>query len=148
MGGISWVPHPFDPAMFPAGTRTFYCYWCYRNTPGEVCKQRPEMRRGEWWMRIRFDHLKQPRWVPVTSQLGCHLSLTPFEGSEEETLYRRNIDWVQMQRDFLKRLRPFLTRENIEKLRGDFSDEVLNEALRFLRPHERLTNQQGKERNQ
>ena len=96
MGGISWVPHPFDPAMFPAGTRTFYCYWCYRNTP--------------------------------------------VEGSEEETLYRRNIDWVQMQRDFLKRLRPFLTRENIEKLRGDFSDEVLNEALRFLRPHERLTN--------
>ena len=82
--------------MFPAGTRTFYCYWCYRNTP--------------------------------------------VEGSEEETLYRRNIDWVQMQRDFLKRLRPFLTRENIEKLRGDFSDEVLNEALRFLRPHERLTN--------
>jgi hypothetical protein len=104
-GGKLWVPRLFDASMFPPGTQVFYCYWCYRNDPGVVCKQAPKMQRGQWWMRIKFDRLKQPRWVPVTSELGCHLGLEPFEGNDQETLYRRDVDWEQWDRDFEEQLR-------------------------------------------
>ena len=63
------------------------------------------MERGNWWMRIKFDRLKQPRWVPVTSELGCHLGLKPFEGDEQETLYRRDLNWKESDREFKEHLR-------------------------------------------
>ncbi len=51
-------------------------------------------------MRLKFDHLKQPRWVPVTSNLGCHIAAVPFSGNEEETLYRGIVDWQERDREF------------------------------------------------
>lgn len=102
MGGGVWTPIPFPG--FPRGTRIYYCYWCYRNTPG-VTVSAPEWRRGQQWMRIRFDHLKQPRWVPVTSELGCHIAETPFSGHVEETLYRGDIDWALKDDEFRRKLR-------------------------------------------
>jgi len=105
MGGKDWVPHPFNPSEFPVGTRVFYCYWCYRNDEGTMCKQAPKWIQGKWWMRIKFDRLKQPRWVPVTSELGCHLGLKPFEGNDCEVLYHRDIDWEEHDREFIQRLK-------------------------------------------
>ena len=104
MGAVEWNARPFDVAIFRPGATVFYCYWCYRNARGTICKQPPRSRRGQWWMRIKFDHLKQPRWVPVTSLLGCHLSLEPFAGNEEETLYRMDLDWQEHDRAFMARL--------------------------------------------
>src|SRR6185437_9694615 len=87
LGPNEWVPKPFDAVLFPAGTTVFYCYWAYDNQRGVVCKQPPKMQRGNWWMRIKFDRLKQPRWVPVTSIVGCHIGLQPFQGREQKILY-------------------------------------------------------------
>ena len=56
-------------------------------------------------MRLKFDRLKQPRWVPVTSKLGCHIGLIPFEGNEATTLVRMDLDWQQKDADFLQKLR-------------------------------------------
>jgi len=102
-GGVTWVPLPFNPSDFPPGTVVFYCYWCYRNDRAVVCKQSPKWQRGGWWMRLRFDRLKQPRWVPVTSTLGCHLGKEPFTGNVEETLYRRDVDWALKDAELRKR---------------------------------------------
>ena len=90
-----WTPKPFDPADWPLGTRVFYCYWCYSNKAGTMCKQAPKWADGKWWMRIKFDYLKQARWVPVTSHLGCHLGKVPFEGEVADTLYRGREDWQE-----------------------------------------------------
>jgi hypothetical protein len=51
-------------------------------------------------MRLKFDRLKHPRWVPVTSDLGCHIALKPFAGNEKEVLYRRDIDGQIHDREF------------------------------------------------
>ena len=70
-----------------------------------MCKQAPKWIQGKWWMRIKFDRLKQPRWVPVTSELGCHLGLKPFEGNDCEVLYHRDIDWEETYRKMLEEFR-------------------------------------------
>jgi hypothetical protein len=105
MGGKDWVPRPFNASDFPVWTRVFYCYHAYRNERGTICKQPPKMQRGQWWMRIKFDYLKQPRWVPVTSELGCHISKVIFIGNECETLYRMDVDWAENDRQFQEKLR-------------------------------------------
>lgn len=105
MGGKDWVPRPFDASMYPCGTVVYYCYWCYENDRGVVCKQPPKFERGQWWMRIQFDRLKQPRWVTVTSELGCHLGFEQFKGHEYETLYHRDIDWEETYRKMLEEFR-------------------------------------------
>lgn len=87
-----WIPKPFDHSQFPRGTRVFYCYWCYRNDTGTVACDDPKILRGIKWLRIKFDNLKQPRWVPVESDLGCHLGLEPFVGDEAEILYRMFVE--------------------------------------------------------
>ena len=107
MGGKDWVPRPFNASMFPCGTEVFYCYWCYSNDRGTVCKQSPKMERGQWWMRIKFDRLKQPRWVPVTSELGCHLGFTPFEGNDKDVLYHRDADWEETYRKMLEEFKAY-----------------------------------------
>ena len=70
----------FNPSAFPPGTHIFYCYWCYANIPGIVRKLPPRWIQGKWWVHIKFNHLKQPRWVPVTSAKGCHISTEKFTG--------------------------------------------------------------------
>jgi hypothetical protein len=138
MGALSWTGLPFDGGMFPTGTVVFYCYRCYRNERGVICKQTPSSRHGQWWMRIKFDYLKQPRWVPVTSPLGCHLSREPFTGDKADTLYNMNIDWKENQRELFRKFRTILTRENIERMRGEWCDEVIDEAISLLQPKEAL----------
>ena len=71
---------PFNPSTFPPGTRIFYCYWCYANDAGTIRKPPPRWIQGQWWMYIKFDRLKQPQWVPVTSAKGCHIATEPFAG--------------------------------------------------------------------
>ena len=105
LGGKEWVPRPFNPKMFPVGTEVFYCYWCYRNVRGTIINRSPKMRNNECWLGIKFDCYSRARWVPVTSELGCHISLDPFEGNEEEILYRGDIDWQEKDREFQEKLR-------------------------------------------
>ena len=103
MGGVEWIVKPFDPALFPVGTTVFYCYWTYRNLRAVVMTGKDglyQTHRGQTWMRLKFTHLLHPRWVPVTSELGCHIALERFSGNEEETLYRGDIDWQERDREF------------------------------------------------
>ena len=83
---------PFDAAKFPPGTRIFYCYWCYSNKAGTVRKLPPRWIQGRWWMHVKFDHLKQPRWVPVTSEKGCHIATEPFTGDFARWM---ELSWVE-----------------------------------------------------
>ena len=85
MGGkpkVSFPVHPFIATNFPKGTVIYYCYWCYPNNRGTICSKPPKMIQGEWWMLIKFDRLKQARWVPVTSKKGSHIRTEPFIGEE------------------------------------------------------------------
>ena len=126
LGAKTWVGRPFDPSMFPSGTVVFYCYWCYRNDRGAVRTKPPKVIQGQWWMLIKFDRLKQARWVPVTSELGCHLALTPFEGNEQETLYRRDVDWEENLRAFIDRL-DVDDAMRARMVRAMYSDKDINE---------------------
>ncbi len=90
-----YVGRIFSLGQFPRGTRIFYCYWCYDNDQGTIDCNRPKVIDGQIWMRIKFDRLKAPRWVPVTSKRGCHIALEPFEGDEAILLYNLYIDSVE-----------------------------------------------------
>src|ERR1700677_2577305 len=105
MGGKDWVPRPFIPSMFPVGTVIYYCYWGYENERGTIRTKPPKLIQGQWWMLIKFDRLKNPFWVPVTSELGCHLGLTPFVGNEQKVLYHRDIEWEETYRKMLEEFR-------------------------------------------
>ena len=61
---------------FPKGAQVYYNMWCYEpNAPGIVTCYDKE--RG--WIRIKFDHLKSSRSVPIyTERGGCHLSTEPL----------------------------------------------------------------------
>lgn len=81
---------PFNAEEFPVGTRIFYNYWaCDANAPGTIVgkKQAHQQLAGKAWVRIKFDHLKQARWVPVTSGAGVHISTVPL--SAERSKYMR-----------------------------------------------------------
>ena len=58
---------------FPRGERVFYNRWAYaKNCPGKVTGY------SDWsWVRVRFDHLKNSRAVPVYSGGLWHLSVAP-----------------------------------------------------------------------
>ena len=60
---------------FCAGDLVFYNYWAYpKNCPGTVAGF-----GKRWdWMRIKFDHLKTVRSVPVYDAFGWHLSPCPL----------------------------------------------------------------------
>ena len=105
MGGKDWVPRPFDASMFPCGTVVYYCYWGRENERCTVCKSPPKWIQGKWWMRLKLDRLKNPLWVPVTSDLGCHLGFTPFEGNDFEVLSRMDVDWEETYRKMLEKFR-------------------------------------------
>lgn len=93
----------FTLSEFPRGTRIWYAYWSYDNAPGRIECSGPKAIEGKLWMRIKFDYLKNPRWVPVTSPLGCHLSTAPFEGEEAQALYHMDWDWEEKAREFMQR---------------------------------------------
>jgi len=105
MGGKDWVPRPFDASMYPCGTVVYYCYWCYENDRGTVRTKPPKWIQGQWWMLIKFDRLKSARWVPVTSELGCHLGLKPFENNEYQVLSHMDIEWEETYRKMLDEFR-------------------------------------------
>lgn len=105
LGVKQWMPRPFVRSDWPKGKEVFYCYWCYRNEHGVIASGKTEVHRGQTWLRIKFDRLKQPRWVPVTSPLGCHIGTEPFTGNEGETLYRVDLDWEEEDREFKEWLR-------------------------------------------
>jgi hypothetical protein len=80
-------PKPLNLADFPRGTEIWYAYWCYSNCRGTVRTKPPKIIQGRWWMLVKFDHLKQARWVPVESRKGCHISKTPFSPEQADYLY-------------------------------------------------------------
>ena len=45
------------------------------------------------------------RWVPVTSELGCHLGLKPFENNDYQVLSHMDIDWEETYRKMLEEFR-------------------------------------------
>ena len=69
---------------FPRGTRVYYNCWAYeKNCTGTVCASYS----NRWnWLRIKFDHLKQSRPVPVYDVDGWHISTEPLE--DESLIYR------------------------------------------------------------
>jgi hypothetical protein len=78
----------FRAEDFPLLAEVWYAYWCYRNQHGYVASKTPKMIKGRIWVRIKFDHQKPPRWVPVTSnEGGCHLSRVRFSDQEAEFLH-------------------------------------------------------------
>lgn len=93
----------FDPAEWPEGKRVFYNYWAYFNEAGAVCKQPHKIQRGQIWLRIKFDRLKQARWVPVSSEhYGCHLTEQPMTREESKDTW--NFDWRENERELWERL--------------------------------------------
>lgn len=77
----------FSASAFPKGTRIFYNYWAYKaNAPGTIFGRNPKTVNGEVWLTVKFDHLKNPRSVPVTSNKGCHLSTEPLGAYESDQL--------------------------------------------------------------
>jgi hypothetical protein len=85
---------PFLAAEFPRGTAVFYNYWAYReNDPCQIVGKEPKVAEGQTWLRMKFDSLKQPRWVPVTSAMGCHISRTPLSTQESEFMCRTG--WIE-----------------------------------------------------
>lgn len=104
MGAPEWVVTELDASLFPVGTEVFYCYWCYRNDRA-VVRSLPKTIQGQQWIRMKFDRLKQARWVPVTSHVGCHIAREPFTGNVEETLYRKDVDWAVKDAEFKQWLR-------------------------------------------
>lgn len=80
---------PFLSAEFPRGVAVFYNYWAYReNEPCLIVGKEPKLIDGKTWLRMKFDKLKQPRWVPVTSVMGCHISRTPLPSEESDYMCR------------------------------------------------------------
>jgi hypothetical protein len=124
LGAKFWKARPFAPSLFPPGTVVYYCYWCYRNDRGVVRTKPPKVIQNQWWMLIKFDRLKQARWVPVTSELGCHLSLTPFEGNEQETLYQRDVDWEAKMEERIREFTKIFGEEAIGRVRRAVYDDT------------------------
>lgn len=80
-------PKPFRMEDWPRMTPIFYSYWCYKNARGVIAGKAFKMIQGQWWIRIKFDHLKTVRIVPVTSSIGCHISKTRHSEEEATWLY-------------------------------------------------------------
>jgi len=60
---------------FPRGQRVHYNRWAYpKNCPGRVTGY-----SGWHWVRVKFDHLKNSRAVPVYSGGLWHLSIAPLD---------------------------------------------------------------------
>lgn len=104
-GAVRQFPTPrmFSLSEFPRGARVFYCYWAYNNMPGTIACDGPNVIEGYVWMKIKLDYLKTPRWVPVTSRLGCHLSRDSFEGEEAKALYHMDWEWEEKAQEFLRK---------------------------------------------
>lgn len=69
-------------AKFAKGDRIFYNRWAYSlNCVGTVMgyvKLQPENGDFPWaWLRVKFEHLKQARNIPIYSAKGWHLSKEP-----------------------------------------------------------------------
>lgn len=77
---------------FPRGTRSYYNKWAYsRNCPCVVKCASPQWN----WMRVKFDHLKSARSIPIYSADGWHLSTEPITDIEALRVLRggmKNID--------------------------------------------------------
>ena len=86
---------PFDALEFPRGTKVFYNYWAYPfNDRCVIVGREPKTIGGQIWISMRFEHLKQPRSVPITSSKGCHISKEPLSADDAEYLVgHRLADW-------------------------------------------------------
>jgi hypothetical protein len=101
LGAKPW--RPFNAADWPAGKRLIYNYWAYDNESGTMMKQPPKMIQGQWWMRIKFDRLKEPRWVPVTSDhYGCHLMTEELTHEQHKDTW--GFDWRKSERELWEKL--------------------------------------------
>jgi hypothetical protein len=62
--------------LFPVGTRVYYNYWAYApNCPAVVVGYCTDTN----WIRLKFDHLKARRNVPIHSVQGWHLFTSPID---------------------------------------------------------------------
>ena len=78
----------FDSSRFPRFTTIYYNYWAYKkNQRGVIVGKSHKEVEGRTWLRIKFDHLKTPRAVPITSVKGCHISTAPLAEDDCEYLY-------------------------------------------------------------
>ncbi len=88
MQGFIRPKRPFSELEFPRFTKIYYNYWAYgSNDGGVIVGKKPRQIQGQIWLRIKFDHLKSPRSVPVTStKHGCHISRVPLSQDESDEL--------------------------------------------------------------
>jgi hypothetical protein len=103
LAGGEPTPKPFRIDEWPRLTPIFYSYWCYKNARGIIVGKAFKMIEGQWWVRIKFAHLKTVRIVPVTSAVGCHISKTRHSEDEANWLYfmgrERVSDWIPRDTD-------------------------------------------------
>jgi len=73
---------------FKKGDRVFYNGWAYKmNCPATVVGM-PKPDTNNWgWIRLKFDHLKQARNVPIFWKGGCNLSHQPLSDEEAERFH-------------------------------------------------------------
>lgn len=71
---------------FPIGARVYYNRWAYGdNCPAVVIGYTDDSRcrnQGWNWIRLKFDHLKSNRSVPIYEYGNWHLSTEPIEEGE------------------------------------------------------------------
>jgi hypothetical protein len=85
--GMGWYHQQIQSEIrtkFAKGDRVFYNYHAYEpNCPGTVagyCKMAPENGSFPWaWIRIKFDHLKSVRAVPIYFEGQCRLTHEPLK---------------------------------------------------------------------
>jgi hypothetical protein len=66
---------------FPKGMRVYYNYWAYPDNCAGTVTGYPVDSACWAWIRIKFDHLKQARRVPIFTSEGWHLSAEPIESN-------------------------------------------------------------------
>ena len=66
-------------ATFNKGDRVFYNRWAYEPNCAATVMGYPKPDGVNWgWIRLKFDHLKASRNVPIYSEKGVHLSHEPL----------------------------------------------------------------------
>lgn len=77
---------------FPKGTRVYYNKWAYpRNCAGVSTGH-----QSEWgWLRVKFDHLKSARDIPIYTAAGWHLTTDPVADSERLAVLREGMEQME-----------------------------------------------------
>lgn len=75
--------------MFQRGDRVYYNRWAYpMNCPAIFLGMVRPTPKNWAWVRVKFDHLTNPRPIPAISERGFHLSKEPLSDEAASYLIR------------------------------------------------------------